>query len=123
MSKTLLRQWETLRAIPRHPRKIDVSALRSMLDAKDLGTSRRSLQRDLIALSKVFPLDHDDGSVAHGWFWLPKAPAFDLPGMSTSAALILKIVDQHSPQLLPPALSAHLTDQDVTNCLSEDTRR
>jgi predicted DNA-binding transcriptional regulator YafY len=106
MSDTLLRQWELLRAIPRAPRKVDVATLMSKLEAAGYPTTKRSIQRDLNSLSRVFPLISDDpgAGAAHGWSWIADAQAFDLPTMDGHTALTMRMIEQFIPTLLPPAI-------------------
>jgi predicted DNA-binding transcriptional regulator YafY len=111
MSDTLLRQWELLRAIPRYPKKIDVATLMKKLEAAGYATNKRTVQRDLNALSRVFPLQSDTQSIPYGWSWSADAQAFDLPTMDASTALTLRLIEQFLPTLLPPTLRDHLEPQ------------
>jgi len=106
MSDTLLRQWELLRSIPRAPRKIDVATMMSKLQSAGYPTTKRSIQRDLNSLSRVFPLISDDpgAGAAHGWSWDAKAEAFDLPAMDGPTALTMRMIEQFISTLLPPAI-------------------
>jgi predicted DNA-binding transcriptional regulator YafY len=111
MSDTLLRQWELLRAIPRAPRKIDVTALMTKLESAGYKTTKRSIQRDLNLLSGVFPLICDDRSQTYGWSWSGDAPTFDLPAMDGPTALTVRLIEQFIPTLLPPAIRDLLAPQ------------
>jgi predicted DNA-binding transcriptional regulator YafY len=111
MSDTLLRQWEMLRIIPRFPRKIEVGALMTQLEAAGYRISRRTLQRDLNELSRLFPLQSDTRNTPYGWSWSADAPAFDLPGMDAPAALTLRMIEQFIPTLLPPTVRELLAPQ------------
>ena len=108
MSDTLLRQWTLLRMIPRAPQKADGRQLLRGLKDAGYSITRRQLQRDLNTLSSVFPLEADERTIPYGWSWSRDAPAFDLPAMDGSTALMLKLVQQFIPQLLPPNLADHL---------------
>jgi predicted DNA-binding transcriptional regulator YafY len=108
MSEALLRHWVLLQAIPRHPRKIDVSALLDHLSSAGYRISKRSVQRDLNLLSTLFPLVHDDSSIPWGWSWDAKAPALDLPAMDGPTALTLTLLDRYAKSLLPPVLQTPL---------------
>lgn len=110
MSDTLLRQWQILRAIPRAPRRADVATLLAYLNRAGHPVSKRTLQRDLNALSTIFPIqsDGDGPGVSHGWFWMADAPAFDLPTMDGPEALTLKLVERFIPTLLPPVFRDYL---------------
>ena len=111
MSDTLLRQWELLRAIPRAPRKIDVTALMTKLESAGYKTTKRSIQRDLNLLSGVFPLICDDRSQTYGWSWSGDAPTFDLPAMDGPTALTVRLIEQFIPTLLPPTIRDLLAPQ------------
>ena len=111
MSDTLLRQWELLRAIPRAPRKVDVATLMKKLETAGYPTNKRTIQRDLNALSRVFPLQSDAQSIPYGWSWSADAQAFDLPAMDGPAALTFRMIEQFIPTLLPPAIRELLAPQ------------
>ncbi len=104
---TLLRQWETLRLIPRYPRKITARQVQESLSAEDFKVTKRTIERDLQALSEVFPLGCDERDKPFGWSWQKDAPSFDLPGLSSTEALAMKLVEQY----LRPLLPASVTDQ------------
>jgi predicted DNA-binding transcriptional regulator YafY len=111
MSDTLLRQWEMLRLIPRFPRKIEVGALMARLETAGYRITRRTLQRDLNDLSRVFPLQSDTRNTPYGWSWSADAPTFDLPGMDAPAALTLRMIEQFIPTLLSPTVRELLAPQ------------
>lgn len=107
--ETLLRQWQMLRYIPRHPYKITARELKEKLDAEDFGVSKRTVERDLQELSLAFPLMLDDRDKPYGWSWQKDAPAFDLPGLSNNEALTMMMVEQHLSNLLPATTMDVLT--------------
>lgn len=111
MSDTLLRQWELLRSIPRAPRKIDVATLMQKLEGAGYPTNKRTIQRDLNALSLIFPLQSDTQSIPYGWSWSADAPAFDLPAMDGPTALTLRLIEQFIPTLLPATIRDLLAAQ------------
>jgi len=111
MSDTLLRQWEMLRAIPRAPRQIEVGKLRIHLEAAGYRITLRTLQRDLNALSRVFPLQSNTRSTPYGWSWAAAAPTFDLPAMDGPTALSVRMIEQFIPNLLPPSIHQLLAPQ------------
>ncbi len=108
MSDTLLRHWMMLRHIPRHPRKIDVAGLAEHLEAGGYCVSRRSVERDLIKLSTIFPLCCDEAHKPHGWSWLADVAVLDLPAMDVHAALAFRMAAEHLQPLLPEATRAYL---------------
>jgi hypothetical protein len=111
MSDTLLRQWEMLRSIPRAPRKIDASTLMARLEAAGYRIDKRTVQRDLNDLSRVFPLQSDTRNTPYGWSWSPDAPTFDLPAMDGPTALTVRMIEQFIPTLLPPSVRELLAPQ------------
>ncbi len=112
MADAILRHLQLLRAIPRYPAKRDVASLHRILKEEGYQISRRQVQRDLESLSGPggFPI-HPDGEkrgIARGWSWERGAEILDLPAMDLRIALMLKLVHQFVPQLLPPAVSDEL---------------
>lgn len=100
---SLLRQWNMLRAIPRAPSKISVKDLCDRLREADFPVTGRTVQRDLLELSAVFPLTVDNRVKPFGWSWQRDASSFDLPGLSIPEALTLTLVAQHLRNQLPPS--------------------
>ena len=98
---TLPRQWQMLRMIPRYPQKITAKALHEKLQAEQFDVTKRTVERDLLALSEMFPLVSDERDKPYGWSWSKDAPVFDLPGLSRNEALTLAMVEQHLNSLLP----------------------
>jgi predicted DNA-binding transcriptional regulator YafY len=106
--ETLLRQWQTLRMIPRHPRKITATVLCASLNQDGYVIGKRTVERDLQSLAMVFPLVSDERSRPYGWCWQKDAPAFDLPGISNSEAITLLLAREHLRTLLPTSTIAQL---------------
>lgn len=90
-----------LRLVPRFPRKITVQALRQALRDEGYIVTDRTVQRDLIELSNIFPLTSDIREKPHGWSWQKDAKNFDLPGLTVNASLTLVLAEQHLSGLLP----------------------
>lgn len=103
-SGTLSRQWLLLQRIPRYPNKATAGQLTEHLRAEGHAISKRSVERDLLALSVVFPLTSDERAKPFGWSWQRNAPQFSLPGMSPLQAMVLNLARTH----LKPLLPAHL---------------
>ncbi len=110
MSSTLMRQWQMLRLIPRHPSKVATSDLMQSLADSGFKVTHRTLQRDLIKLSEIYPLRCDNKSKPFGWSWHAGA-VMDIPGMDSHTALAYWLADQHLRPLLPKStltkLQAH----------------
>jgi predicted DNA-binding transcriptional regulator YafY len=107
MSEMILRQWAMLRALPRAPRKISVQALLEHLADAGFTTTDRTLQRDLLYLSDLFPISCDDAK-PKGWFWSELAVSIELPGMDVHTALTLVIIEQSVTQVLPSSTYRHM---------------
>ena len=105
---TLLRQWHMLRMIPRHPHKITAKALHEKLQGEQFDVTKRTVERDLIALSELFPLVSDERDKPYGWSWSKDAKVFNLPGLSRNEALTMAMVEQHLNNLLPASTLSQL---------------
>lgn len=104
--ESLSRQWSMLQWIPRYPRKTTARELVDRLRAEGRVVTKRTVERDLAALSEIFPLTADDRSKPFGWSWQKDAPQFSLPGMSPLQAMVLTLAHTH----LLPLLPAHLLE-------------
>jgi predicted DNA-binding transcriptional regulator YafY len=107
MSETVLRQWAMLRELPRAPRKISVQQLLSRLESASFKTTDRTIQRDLIYLSGIFPIICDSAK-PKGWAWSESAVSIELPGMDVHTALTLAIIEKSVTQLLPTNTYRHM---------------
>src|SRR5512137_233563 len=105
----LMRQLLMLDMIPRQPRKISTSELKSRLEEEGYQVSLRTIQRDLERFSGIghFGIGSDDHKPA-GWYWLPTAGCIEIPRMDPPTALTFKLVNSHLVRLLPPACLEHL---------------
>jgi len=101
MSDTLMRQWQMLRLIPRYPVKISTAELKQRLTDEGFETTQRTLQRDLMRLSSIYPLECDDRSKPFGWSWMREADVMDIPGMDSHTALAFWLAGEHLVPLLP----------------------
>lgn len=107
MNDTLMRQWAMLRAIPRHPRKIDARTLHAHLQGLGMTVTLRTVQRDLHILAEGFALEGDTAK-PQGWCWRAGAGQLEVPGMDSHAALTFKLVQQYMQHLLPRSTLNHL---------------
>jgi predicted DNA-binding transcriptional regulator YafY len=96
-----------LRHIPRHPRKIDTTALLQQLERAGYDISIRSIQRDLNDLSCILPLVADNAR-PQGWSWQADADPFHLPFLDPQAALTFHLVQRHLNTLLPESTLDYL---------------
>lgn len=107
MNDTLMRQWTMLRAIPRHPRRIDAPTIHARLGDLGISVSLRTVQRDLNALAATFPLDFDE-SKPQGWCWREGASQLEVPSMDAHAALTFSLVEQYMKNMLPRSTLSHM---------------
>ncbi len=105
MARDTYRQWQLLRLIPQAPRRADAATLRDQL-AEVIGTSvpRRMVQRDLHQIAAVYPLQKDDRSMPHGWYFPRGFGLIDVPNLDTASAVLLRIIDASVGRLLPREL-------------------
>jgi len=101
MSDTLMRQWQMLRLIPRQPSKISTSELKQSLADEGFSTTPRTLQRDLIRMSSIYPLVCDDRDKPFGWSWSRDANVHEVPGIDSDTALAFHLAEKHLEPLLP----------------------
>lgn len=98
---TLSRQWELLRLLPKVGSGKSTSELRQMLSEIGFEVTKRTVERDLLDLQEIFPLDCNDAGQPFGWRWLPDSHV-SLQGMELSEALSLGLLEDLLKQLLPP---------------------
>jgi len=101
MTDTLMRQWQMLRLIPRSPSKISTAELLQTLAEEGFEATQRTVQRDLMKLSDIYPLVSDERSKPYGWSWMHDADVMDIPGMDSHAAIAFWLASQHLEPLLP----------------------
>lgn len=101
---TQLRQWAMLKHIPQHPRQITARELNQKLISEGFEVSKRTVERDLVSSSAIFPLVSNERSIPYGWSWSKDAEAFALPTMSPLQALTLELAREHLANLLPASL-------------------
>lgn len=98
---TLKRQWQMLRMIPHYPGKITAAEMQRKLENEQFPVTKRTVERDLQALSAVFPLMLDERSRPFGWSWQKGARNFNIPGFSDNEALTFAMAEQHLKTMLP----------------------
>lgn len=99
----LLRLFELLKQLPsRGAGKTALELTRALNDA-GYDITKRQVERDLNELMEAFPLDKNDTSIPHGWKWVAGA-SVDLPGMTISEALSLRLVEDTIKPLLPVSM-------------------
>jgi predicted DNA-binding transcriptional regulator YafY len=98
--ETLLRQWNMLLAIPRG-QKIGTADIESRLSQQGFDVDRRTIQRDLLKLREVLPLEVDSNHKPHGWGWAKDAPVMQIPGMDMHTALTFSLAEDYLRRALP----------------------
>lgn len=111
--QTLYRHWLMLRSLPRAPRKISTADIERRLAGDGCMVGRRTIQRDLMSLSLLFPLTCDDRSKPFGWSWSEDGQALSLPAMEPHAALALHLCHEFTRPMLPAATLDALADHFV----------
>lgn len=101
---TLHRQWQTLRLIPRYPRKITGGELTKRLSSAGFAVTKRTVERDLQTLSGFFPLVVDSRSMPYGWSWEKGAAALDVPALSPTEAISFLMLREFLTPLIPASL-------------------
>lgn len=103
---TASRQWQILSQLDRK-RWLGTAKLKEQLHTAGFDVSLRTIQRDLNALAKRFPLEKNN-TTPQGWRWQENAPLQSLPQMSLPQAVAFNMVEVNLAQLLPPAVLQEL---------------
>jgi predicted DNA-binding transcriptional regulator YafY len=108
---TMLRQWTTLRMIPRQPQQLTTRQVWERLGAQGYEVTLRTVQRDLNTLQSKFHFQFAPGSgpEAAVWFWPQNKASLDIPGLEPSTAIALLLSRKHLEQILPKATLGELT--------------
>lgn len=101
---TLQRQWQLLRLLPRYPQKTTAGELQQRLAGEGFRTVKRSVERDLQALSGIFPIVADVREKPYGWSWDRNAPILDVPSLTATQALTFALVQRFLAPLMPASL-------------------
>jgi len=100
---TITRQWELLKLLPPRSPGLTASNLRASLADAGYECSKRTIERDLVELSRILPIQCNDKSIPFGWHWSPGQSA-QLPGVTLSEALTLSLVESSIRPLIPAAM-------------------
>ena len=103
MSDTILRQMNMLGLIPRFPEKTFTNKIKDELSDLGYETTIRTIQRDLLELSRSFPLVSDERSYPFGWSWKKDAKGYESPAMDPIQALTFSLAAQYLEPLMPKA--------------------
>jgi len=97
---TLTRQWELLKLLPPKGPGITTLELQRLLGDAGHETTKRTIERDLVELSRLFPLQCNNKGMPYGWHWMPGKSA-ELPGITLGEALTLRLVEGSIRPLIP----------------------
>ena len=107
MADPLLRQWEMLKLIPRE-RKTTVKELQNKLEGLGYSVNRRTLERDLDRLSIPFAIEADTRSKPYVWRYALNMHPANIPGLTSSEALTMVLLETYLKTLLPVAIADNL---------------
>lgn len=99
---TTARQWQVLSQLQRN-RWVGTTHIYEQLMLAGFDVSLRTVQRDLNALAKRFPIEKNNAN-PQGWRWCDDAPLQSLPHMNLSQAVAFNMVEANLTQLLPPVI-------------------
>lgn len=99
----IARQWEILRLLPRRAPGITSRELVQTLAGLGFKVTKRTIERDLVQLASVMPVECNDKGIPFGWHW-SQGQAIDFPAMSLEDAVSTAVVEQLTQKLLPPAM-------------------
>ena len=105
-TQTLPRQWKLLQLLPAQGPGKTVATLTELLADAGYPVTARTVERDLPALKRVFPLDclkSAERTDPYRWRW-EKDAVTELGGLSLAEALSLKLVEGTLQHLLPADL-------------------
>jgi predicted DNA-binding transcriptional regulator YafY len=98
---------EILRRIPK-VKKITARELHEQLASAGIHREKRTIERHLVSLSKLFDIELDDSAKPYGYRWKPNAQGLFLPGLTAQEALLLLLAKAQLAPLLPASLIASL---------------
>lgn len=109
---SMLRYLDMLSVIPKAPESIATPDLLAKLQAQGYQVDLRTIQRDLNKLSRspLFPISSTEGSKPLRWFWPQQIPKVQFPLMTSSEALMFKLVDTYLDPVVPPVVKSALSD-------------
>jgi len=104
---TLARQWELLKILPSRRPGLTSRDIRDRLERAGHDVSKRTVERDLSELLRVFPIFSNEISKPFGWHWKPGARV-DFPGIELAEAVSLGLLEDLLRQLIPPSFTEAL---------------
>lgn len=98
---TVYRQWRVLELLPAPPASITVAEIWTRLQSENLRCTRRTVERDLEALSARNPIITDESTKPFRWSWAPGITTRLIPGLTPAQAIALSLARRHLDQMLP----------------------
>ncbi len=100
---TLHRTLEMLKVVPVYPRFILSKDVCMHLESIDAGVSKRTVERDLMALTDIVGLTFGESPEGYKWSFAYDSKHQFIPALSPDEALSLKLVQKHLKLFLPSA--------------------
>ncbi|OIR01264.1 hypothetical protein GALL_167360 [mine drainage metagenome] len=97
------RQWELMKLLPAAGAGKSASELTKLLNDSGYAISKRQVERDLNELMEAFRLDFDEGANPRRWHW-PRGASANLPAMTISEALSLRLVEDSLKSIMPVSM-------------------
>lgn len=126
MQSQLVRQWRILSLIPKAPPGIDVATLEARLFASGVVVHRRTIQRDLVELAKVFPLISMGEEKPYRWRWSDDArflcsiPILEAPAEPGAEISLRLRVDRSVARYVVDGLRGSSAGAREVTCVSKD---
>ena len=102
---TTLRHLAMLQAIPVRPKSKSTRQIHEELRdiSPDFDVSKRSIERSLERLSKLFPITSETRGRANYWYWIEPSALTQIPAMTTTTAFVLRLAAEHLRPIMPPS--------------------
>jgi predicted DNA-binding transcriptional regulator YafY len=101
---TITRQWEILKLIPARGCGITASVLTARLrDERGINVTKRTVERDLVSLEQIFPLQCNNAQIPWGWKWV-SGVSLGISGLDVCDAVSLLTARDVLTKLLPAAM-------------------
>lgn len=98
-----VRQWELLKHLPSKGSGVTASELTDILKIQGYSVSKRTVERDLLELSRQFALICNDKSKPYGWKWMENIE-FDIPALSLADCVSLSLIEDMIVPMLPSSI-------------------
>jgi predicted DNA-binding transcriptional regulator YafY len=106
---SLERHWEILKnQLPSRPPGRTASEIRDSLARSGHDVSKRTVERDLLTLETLFPIQRNEAGTPYGWYWMPSA-RLDIFGIDLVEAVSLGLMEDLLRQMMPTTMSGPLS--------------